>query len=212
MAAGRLVVIRDAFVASFAERIHRSLDACVAWQVYERYEKHFHYHHHNLYKTSDYPPDLAWCEQIFGSLATKALATRLSGRECMGPTAVSASWYLPGDHSLPHTDAVPASDTATRQVAFVWHLARDWRSEWGGALFWCPKSLYLPPVFNTLMLFNVGPNARHFVTEGHTSDKCRTRSVCRHRSVRLSLIPSPAQGGERPLGAMANTSPPNVRS
>jgi 2OG-Fe(II) oxygenase superfamily len=33
------------------------------------------------------------------------------------------------------------------------------------ALFWCPKSLYLPPVFNTLVLFNVGPDTHHFVTE-----------------------------------------------
>jgi hypothetical protein len=207
-----LVVIRDAFVASFAERIHRSLDACVAWQVYERYEKHFHYHHHNPYKTSDYPSDLAWCEQIFGSLATKApgdtvVWPRVHGTDGGFCELVSAGRSLAATYGRR-----AGQDPATRQVAFVWHLARDWRSEWGGALFWCPKSLYLPPVFNTLMLFNVGPNARHFVTEGHTSDKCRTRSVCRHRSVRLSLIPSPAQGGERPLGAMANTSPPNVRS
>ena len=74
LTSGRLVVTRDAFVPSFAERIHRSLDACTTWQVYEGYEKHFHYHHHNLYKTSEYPPDLAWCDQIFGSPATKSLA------------------------------------------------------------------------------------------------------------------------------------------
>ena len=74
-------------------------------------------------------------------------------------------WYMPGDHSLPHTDAVPGSAGAKRQVAFVWHLAKDWRSERGGALFWCPKSLYLPPLFNTLVLFNVGPDTHHFVTE-----------------------------------------------
>jgi Rps23 Pro-64 3,4-dihydroxylase Tpa1-like proline 4-hydroxylase len=60
---------------------------------------------------------------------------------------------------------VPGSAAANRLVAFIWHLARDWRSEWGGALFWCPKSLYLPPVFNTLVLFNVGPDTHHFVTE-----------------------------------------------
>jgi Rps23 Pro-64 3,4-dihydroxylase Tpa1-like proline 4-hydroxylase len=47
----------------------------------------------------------------------------------------------------------------------VWHLAKDWRSEWGGALFWCSKGCYLPPVFNTLWLFNVGPESNHFVTE-----------------------------------------------
>jgi hypothetical protein len=165
LAAGALVVIRGAFESAFAEQIHRSLDACTAWQLHEKYEEHFHYHHHNLYRESEYPPDLAWCDKVFSSAMTKAWATRLSGRPCEGPTAFSASWYLPGDHSLPHTDAIGSSSDARRQVAFVWHLAKDWQPEWGGALFWCPKALYLPPVFNTLVLFNVGPATSHFVTQ-----------------------------------------------
>ena len=32
LTSGRLVVTRDAFVPSFAERIHRSLDACTTWR------------------------------------------------------------------------------------------------------------------------------------------------------------------------------------
>ncbi len=52
-----------------------------------------------------------------------------------------------------------------RQLAFVWHLAKDWRSEWGGAFYWCPKASYMPPAFNTLYLFNVGPESTHFVTQ-----------------------------------------------
>jgi len=91
-------------------------------------------------------------------------AERISGRACPGNLAFSASWYLPGDHSLPHTDAIAHAAEHNRQVAFVWHLSRDWRSEWGGALFWCPTSLYLAPEFNTLVLFNVGPDTHHFVT------------------------------------------------
>ena len=165
LAAGALVVIRGAFEPAFAERMHRSLDACTAWQLYEKYEEHFHYHHHNLYRESEYPPDLAWCDKVFSSAVTKAWATRLSGRPCEGPTAFSASWYLPGDHSLPHNDAKASGDDARRQVAFIWHLAKDWQSEWGGALFWCPKALYLPAVFNSLLLFNVGPGTSHFVTQ-----------------------------------------------
>jgi Rps23 Pro-64 3,4-dihydroxylase Tpa1-like proline 4-hydroxylase len=164
LAAGRLIVIREAFESSFAERMHRSLDICTTWRVHEKYEDHFHYHHHNLYRESEYPPDLTWCARVFDSVATKRWATQLSGRSCVGPTRCSASWYLPGDHSLPHTDAV-ASGGANRQLAFVWHLAKDWRSEWGGALFWCRKALYLSPIFNTLVLFNVGPDTSHFVTQ-----------------------------------------------
>ena len=111
LAAGGLVVIRDAFQAAFAERMHRSLDSCTAWRVYEGYEEHFHYHHHNVYLDSEYPPDIAWCCRVFDSASTKAWATRLSGRQCVGRTVFSASWYLPGDHSLPHTDAVRAAPT-----------------------------------------------------------------------------------------------------
>ena len=164
LAAGGLVAIRDAFEPDFAERMHRSLDSCTTWRLYEGYDEHFHYHHHNLYELEEFPADLAWCGTIFDSPDTKALLARLSGRSCPGPTEFSASWYLPGDHSLPHNDVGANDAHSNRQVAFVWHLAKDWRSEWGGALFWCSKGCYLPPVFNTLWLFNVGPESSHFVT------------------------------------------------
>src|SRR5262249_39221710 len=157
LAAGGLVAIREAFGPAFAERIHRSLDGCTAWRVYEVYEKHFHYHHHNLYQFSEYPPDLAWCSNVFDSATTKAWATQLSGRSCVGPTEFSASWYLPSDHSLPHSDAAASDANNNRQVAFVWHLAKDWRSRWGGALFWGPKACYLTPAFNTPVLFTPAP-------------------------------------------------------
>jgi Rps23 Pro-64 3,4-dihydroxylase Tpa1-like proline 4-hydroxylase len=51
-----------------------------------------------------------------------------------------------------------------RQVAFIWHLTRDWRPGWGGELYWIPSDRYLAPGFNTLFLFTVGPDTRHFVT------------------------------------------------
>ena len=164
LAAGRLVEIRDAFEPDFAERMHRSLDHCTTWRVYESYEEDFQYHHHNLFNSDEYPADVAWCSKVFDSPSTKAWVTRLSARSCLGPAEVYASWYLPGDHSLPHNDAADSGPDFNRQVAFVWHLAKDWRSEWGGALYWCPKASYLPPVFNTLWLFNVGPESTHFVT------------------------------------------------
>jgi thioredoxin 1 len=164
LAAGGLVEIRDAFEPDFAERMYRSLDHCTTWRLYENYEKDFSYHHHNLFNPDEYPADLTWCSKLFDSSSTKTLVTRLSGRSCLGPAEVYASWYLPGDHSLPHNDASDSGANFNRQVAYVWHLAKDWRSEWGGALYWCPKASYLPPAFNTLWLFNVGPESNHFVT------------------------------------------------
>lgn len=165
LAAGELVVIRDAFEPDFAERMHRGLDRCRTWRLYEGYDEDFHFHHHNLYNAEEYPEDVAWCSKLFDSPSTKAWVQRLSGRPCDGPAEVSASWYLPGDHSLPHNDVAESGANSTRQVAFVWHLAKDWRSEWGGALYWCEKACYLPAAFNTLILFNVGPQSNHFVTQ-----------------------------------------------
>ena len=170
LAAGELIVIRDAFEPDFAERMYQSLVGCTTWRPYEGYEEDFSYHHHNLYHPEEYPADLAWCSKIFSSSRTKAWVARLSGRSCVGPTQFSASWYLPGDYSLPHNDIAESGEsfdrkTFNRQVAFVWHLAKDWRSQWGGALYWCAKAYYLPPVFNTLLLFNVGTESNHFVTQ-----------------------------------------------
>jgi Rps23 Pro-64 3,4-dihydroxylase Tpa1-like proline 4-hydroxylase len=133
--------------------------------VHENYAERFSYYHHNVYHPEEFPADLVWCSKIFNSSKSKAWATRLSGRRCLGPTSISASWYLPGDHSLPHTDNVTTGAHYIRQLAFVWHLAKDWRSEWGGAFYWCPKASYMSPAFNTLYLFNVGPESNHFVTE-----------------------------------------------
>lgn len=175
LAAGHLVAIRDAFEPGFAERMHRCLDHCTTWRVYEGHEDHFHYHHHNLYHSEEYPADLAACARMLDSSSTKAWVTRLSGRSCHGPAEVGASWYLPGDHSLPHNDVAASGDAFNRQVAFVWHLAKDWQPAWGGALFWCPKACYLPPAFNTLWLFNVGPESTHFVT--HVSPYARGKRL-----------------------------------
>jgi len=164
LAAGGLVAIRDAFESDFAERMYRSLDSVTTWRLFENYAEKFCYHHHNLYHADQFPADVAWCSKVFDSSSSKAWATRLSGRSCLGPTEISASCYLPGDHSLPHNDNVTTGKHYIRQLAFVWHLAKDWRSEWGGAFYWVPKASYLPPAFNTLYLFNVGPDSTHFVT------------------------------------------------
>jgi thioredoxin 1 len=165
LAAGELVAIENAFEPEFAERMHRCLDLCTTWRVHENYAERFSYYHHNLYHPEDFPPDLAWCSKLFNSPATKSWATRLSGRACIGPTSILASWYLPGDHSLPHSDNVTTGAHFIRQIAFVWHLSKDWRSEWGGAFYWCPKASYLAPAFNTLYMFNVRPESTHFVTQ-----------------------------------------------
>lgn len=67
-----------------------------------------------------------------------------------------------GDHSLPHTDWV-----GQRTVAYVWHLSKNWKPEWGGALYWAQHHHAVatyPASFNTLVLFSVTTTSAHFVT------------------------------------------------
>ncbi len=161
---GDLVVIRDALQEPVATKMFACLDEFSDWKVYEDYKDHFHYHHHNIYEKELYPPDLNWCREIFGSEPTKSLIQELSQRDCDGEIVFGASWYLPGDHSLPHDD-VSNQPGEHRQVAFVWHLTKEWKPNWGGDLFWCRKNRYISPSFNSLILFNVGPDSFHHVTQ-----------------------------------------------
>jgi 2OG-Fe(II) oxygenase superfamily len=165
LAGGRLVVMRDAFQPAFARRMFECLDGVPDWPLHEDYgQAHFHYSHHNLYDEGMFPPDLRWCHRVFQSASTRAWIGELSGRGCEGPVQFSASWYQPGDHSLPHSDLVRLEDGQLRQVAFIWHLTRSWQPEWGGDFFWVPTARQFPPTFNTLYLFNVSRSSMHFVT------------------------------------------------
>src|SRR5262245_18881012 len=173
--AGKLVVVREALHASFAERMFQCLDQFSDWKLYETDSavtadgppgKPFRYHHHNNYERSRYPEELTWCDGIFASEGTRHFVEQLSGQDCTGVTSFSASWYQPGDHSCPHSDRVVMDNGDTvRTVAFVWHLAKAWPPDWGGALYWCPTLRYVPPSFNTLVLFLVTDASAHFVTQ-----------------------------------------------
>ena len=99
---------------------------------------------------------------LFASAPSREFVGALTGRECGGETTGAPSWYQAGDHSLPHTDWV-----GQRTVAFVWHLSKAWRPEWGGALYWAQHDHAVatyPASFNTLVLFSVTPRSAHFVT------------------------------------------------
>jgi hypothetical protein len=161
---GGLVLIRDALQEAVALKMFACLDQYSDWKVYEDYKTHFHYHHHNIYEGQPQPAELNWCRDLFGSNPTKSLIQNVSQRDCSGPNLFSASWYLPGDYSLPHND-FSGDESIYRQVAFIWHLTRDWQRDWGGDLFWCPTNRYLTPSFNSLILFNVTPHSFHHVTQ-----------------------------------------------
>jgi hypothetical protein len=173
LAEGRVILIQDAFNEPFAERMHSALAASNEWQPYEMLgAPFFHFHHRNIYDRSRFPRELGECEHIFGSKATRALLGGLTGLDCAGPVALSASMYLPGDHSLPHTDCI-----GSRAMSFVWHLTRYWQSDWGGDFVWGPSGAAITPRFNSLILFAVSPQSMHFVSVVAPHAKGRRMSV-----------------------------------
>ena len=162
--AGEVVVLRDAFRPEFAEMVHAELSAKdMPWELNEDYfEDGYHHRHHNVYDKSGWSARLNLTQAVFASEASKRLMSELTLRDCGGETTAAPSWYKSGDHSLPHTDWV-----GQRTVAYVWHLSKQWRPEWGGALYWAQNDhavATFPASFNTLVLFSVTTTSAHFVT------------------------------------------------
>lgn len=163
--AGDAVVIKNAFKMEYAEAMHRELtNAPDAFELFEYHDNDdtFSCHNHNIYEQERYVPLMNATIDLFNSAATKSFAKELSGRRCGGETQPAASHYKPGDHSLPHTDHY-----ATRSVAYVWHLTKNWKTGYGGHLYWCQEhagKAFLDASFNTLVLFSVTPLSHHMVT------------------------------------------------
>lgn len=161
---GDVVVLRDAFRPEFAEMVFQELSAkSVAWDLNEAYFPDGYGHrHHNVYDKSSWSARLNATQAVFADAKTQAFMGELTGRDCSGVTVGAPSWYQEGDHSLPHTDWV-----GQRTVAYVWHLSKNWKPEWGGALYWARHDHAVatyPASFNTLVLFGVTTTSAHFVT------------------------------------------------
>jgi Rps23 Pro-64 3,4-dihydroxylase Tpa1-like proline 4-hydroxylase len=169
---GEIVVIRDAFVPEFAEGMYQELRDTTAWSRNEDYfDDGYHFRHYNVYDKKDFSSLFLSAIGMFDSDKTKEFLTELTGRDCTGEAVGAPSYYGPGDHSLPHTDHI-----GQRTIAFVWHLSKNWKPEWGGGLYWAQEPLanaYLHASFNSLVLFSVTPHSSHFVTtvSPHATEK-----------------------------------------
>lgn len=160
---GGVVVWRDAFKPQLADKIHAELDAITAWELNEAdQDDGYHFSMHNIYNESllaQNAPFTSQLVQVFDDPETKTFMEYLTGRNCQGQVTASPSFFEAGDHQLPHSD-----HSAQRTVAFVWHLAKNWRPEWGGAFYWVPTQKYWHAEFNTLYLFSVTRISDHLVT------------------------------------------------
>ena len=162
--AGEVVVLKDAFRPEFAEMVHAELSAKgVAWELNEAYfPDGYHHRHHNVYDKQTWSARLNATQAVFADESSQRFMSGLTARDCSGEVTGSPSWYQAGDHSLPHTDWV-----GQRTVAYVWHLSKNWKPEWGGALYWAQHDHAVatyPASFNTLVLFSVTTRSAHFVT------------------------------------------------
>mmetsp|Transcript_32455 Transcript_32455/g.49652 ORF Transcript_32455/g.49652 Transcript_32455/m.49652 type:complete len:407 (-) Transcript_32455:591-1811(-) len=161
--AGNLVVLKNAFLPEFAQRMHEELwdSNYTAHQDY--IDDGFTYHHHNVYDLEDQTDYLKSVVELFRSKQSRDFMHQMTGRDTHGfPSHGAPSHYVPWDYSMAHADYFDQ-----RTVTYVWHLTKSWRPEWGGGLYWCRESTdkaYTPASFNTLFLFIVSPDTQHFVT------------------------------------------------
>ena len=160
MRQGRAILIPDALPGDLAEAAYRDLQQSSRWSLGEDGHDFFHYRNAVINDLEDRSPALKTCCRLFTSTATRRFIASLSGQDCAGDARVAAAWYRPGDYALPHDDSV---GNDPRSVAYIWYLTKDWRQEWGGALFWCPTGQYISPRFNMLVMFNVVPSNIHFI-------------------------------------------------
>jgi hypothetical protein len=157
--AGELISISQAFRKSFAEAVWRDLEASSEWDPQEDHCPDFHYRIHRIWKKEKYPLSALTAELMLGSEPTRKWVEDLSDRVCNQGVSLSPSYYMPGDHLLPHPDCAIG-----RQVAFTWHLTKNWHATWGGHLCWLPSGSLISPAFNHLHIFKVTWSSLHSVT------------------------------------------------
>lgn len=150
--AGALVVIPDAFPVDLAERVWHDLHNA-PWSPREG--EGYRYAATSLLSSDS--PNLRLMHDAWR--ASKGDLSDLLGETFRVDSHASASWYRPGDYASPHSDSV----TGMKAVGFNWYLAKEWRREWGGSLFWCPTGQRVVPRFNTVVLFRVNRASMHAV-------------------------------------------------
>jgi hypothetical protein len=160
MRQGRMIIIPDALPMDLAGRAHQELDWSRQWTIGEGGHDFFHYRNGSIEYLETRGGALAECSRLFRCSATRRFVSEISGQDCAGEAQSAAAWYRAGEYALPHDDS---DSRMSRSVAYIWYLTKEWRQEWGGALFWCPTGQYISPRFNVLVMFNVLPSNLHFV-------------------------------------------------
>ena len=173
----------------------RHLDESVCPRVFEwmdvRHPMRFQYSHHNTYSwmTDDPGRDSPLLFALNNFLATEAVRRFLAALVDsplleLDEQSITGSWYRPPfDHSTTHCDS-----SKDRRVTFIVHLAKDWRSEYGGQFIWCTPPQIREAEFNTLTLFSPSSITGHFVAPVYVDSP-------RRLAVSGWFAPAPAEAG-----------------
>ncbi|KAH8062866.1 hypothetical protein JL720_13238 [Aureococcus anophagefferens] len=126
--AGDVVVLKDAFRDEFAQAVHAELAAdTVDWALSEACRRGYHHRHHTR-TTRAWSARLRRALGVFADERTRAFIGELAGAARARDEARQAGTR--------RATAAPHRLVGQRTVAYVWHLSKGWRPEWGSALYW----------------------------------------------------------------------------
>ena len=162
--------VRDFLAADVAASLHEELvDTTDDWDFVSEARPKYQYSFLALsdHGSAFFSPRRPTLRRLYGLLngpAVKRWAEHIL-REPEGTldadTTVMATEYRPGvDYTSLHSDA-----SERRRLAFVLHLAQDWRPEFGGDRVFVDPVAIVHPEYNTLNVFKVGGGGNwHMVT------------------------------------------------
>lgn len=157
---GGVVRVRDFLGESYAEDLHEELGSSSSWEVRRETRAKYQYSFRAISDhrpTAFFSPAHRTLRRLYGLLNSSVVKRWAEGLLGETPgtfdadTTVMATHYRAGDYTGLHSDAAPR-----RKLAFVLHLSKDWRPEFGGDLVFIDPVSIFHPEFNTLTLFKVG--------------------------------------------------------
>ena len=169
------LVIRNALVPEIAEKLYTSLHGFADFDSEDesifkgRTPEGYRYNRLSLGMASNRAPaEVRSLNAYLNSNEILKLMQSISNRAC-SEFAGNIAVFKEGHYIQRHNDMYSENRTKTnvlsRSITFNYFLTRDWRPEWGGQFVWENPKNVINPEFNTLVMFLVGPDSHHHVTE-----------------------------------------------
>ena len=167
MGSRKPIQIQNALKKDFADKIHKELFDSQSYYVREGYRSLYQFHFSAFYNNDIDEfvkhPNLSLLHDMLASDYVFDWISDVSASD-VDHLVTSASLYRPGDYVMPHTDINYDADTRTkRRVAYILHMASQWKSTFGGELIMMNPITPIAPMYNAITLFPVSSSSYHFV-------------------------------------------------